>query len=139
MNKKNIIKYAGATLLVLAVVISDETFDHTKEACVLSKYLGVEHQIQEIEKQPGWTAWKVYDYDHPMNPDNDPTNVDVDNPKYDIVLDGTNLETSDGMKYNNLDSVVVARKYTKEDANLPYSDLVNEEPVEENVIKINKY
>ena len=142
MNGKKIIKYAGVTVLMSAVIMgaliveTDSYFDHTKETCDLTKYLGIEHQIKAIEKTPGWTAWKVYDFKRPFNPETDPDKINLDDPRYELVVNGTSAQTADGINYKYIDSIVVARKYTKEEAELPYAELLEVEPEIENVIKI---
>ncbi len=142
IDVKKIAKYSGLTLVMSAVITgaliieSDSYFDHTKEACELSKYLGIEHQIKAIENTPGWTAWKVYDYDNVDNPEINPDKINLADQNYELVISNRPLYTADGTKYKCIESIVVARKYNKEELELPYSKLLEVEPQQENIIKI---
>ena len=142
INVKKIAKYTGVTLVMSAVISgaliieSDSYFDHTKEACELSKYLGIEHQIHAIENTPGWTAWKVYDPNNVDNPETDPDKINLADQHYELVISNRPLYTADGIQYKCVESVVVARKYNKEELKLPYAELLEVEPEQENVIKI---
>lgn len=141
MNIKNVVKYTGLTILLGAtisgglVVASDQSFDHTKEACELTKYLGIEHQIKEIEKVPGWTAWKVYDFNHPSNPDDIKKASDIDNPNYISLPNGRNI-TSGSIEFDNVKNVIIAKKFKQEDLKKDTVKLEDIEPLEENVIKL---
>lgn len=141
IDVKKIVKYAGATLLlsttiiVSAIVVSDSNFDHSKEECDLTEYLGIEHQMSALEKQAGWTAWRVVDYQHPFNPNQNLDEINLNDPNYGRVRYGRNIVNMDG-EYEFIDNVVVARRYEPKELKLPDSKLSEVEPEQENIIII---
>ena len=139
MDKKKIKKYAGISVLTASLItgglgfIYEENLDHTEEDCFFSKIFGIDHQVIQIEKEEGWTAWKVYDYLNQVDP-HVSDEEDLKNPNYGILQNGKTIYGSDGIEYNYADNVVIARKYSKKVLNKKNVDLEDEKPIKENII-----